>query len=172
MPEWEIKCKVATVAQRSCCKGSQKLNPTSHHSAWQPTPVFSPGEWTVEPGGLQSIGSQRVGHDWSHLACMHALWTRKIHELPWVPAAKTREPDWCFPLQIPFLYIMQILDLHPLSFWGQTSPCCDKNQENKAELATHQKIAREHTRSHFLPIRLGKKSCWECGEFSCTAERL
>ena len=34
--------------------------------AWQPTPVFLPGEspWTEEPGGLQSMGSQRVGHDW------------------------------------------------------------------------------------------------------------
>ena len=33
--------------------------------AWQPTPVFLPGEspWTKEPGGLQSIGSQRAGHD-------------------------------------------------------------------------------------------------------------
>ena len=31
-------------------------------NAWQPTPVFLPGEapWTEEPGGLQSIGSQRV----------------------------------------------------------------------------------------------------------------
>ena len=26
--------------------------------------------WTEEPGGLQSIGSQRVGHDWSKLASM------------------------------------------------------------------------------------------------------
>ena len=33
--------------------------------AWQPTPVFSHGEspWTEEPGGLQSMRSQRVGHD-------------------------------------------------------------------------------------------------------------
>ena len=33
--------------------------------AWQPTPVFLPGEfpWTEEPGGLQSMGLQRVGHD-------------------------------------------------------------------------------------------------------------
>ena len=32
---------------------------------WQPTPVFLPGEspWTEEPGGLQSIGLQRVRHD-------------------------------------------------------------------------------------------------------------
>ena len=31
---------------------------------WQPTPVSLPGKspWTEEPGGLQSIGSQRVGH--------------------------------------------------------------------------------------------------------------
>ena len=38
--------------------------------AWQPTSVFLPGEspWTEEPGGLQSIGSHRVGHDWSDLA--------------------------------------------------------------------------------------------------------
>ena len=28
--------------------------------------------WTVEPGGLLSTGSHRVGHDWSDLACVHA----------------------------------------------------------------------------------------------------
>ena len=34
--------------------------------AWQSTPVFLPGEcpWTEEPGGLQSMWSQRVRHDW------------------------------------------------------------------------------------------------------------
>ena len=39
--------------------------------AWQPTPVFLPGEspWTEEPGGLQFMGSQRVGHKGSELAC-------------------------------------------------------------------------------------------------------
>ena len=32
---------------------------------WQPTPVFLPGEspWTEEPGELQSMGLQRVGHN-------------------------------------------------------------------------------------------------------------
>ena len=32
----------------------------------QPTPVFLPGEspWTEEPDRLQSMGSQRVRHDW------------------------------------------------------------------------------------------------------------
>ena len=28
--------------------------------------------WTEEPGGLQSIGSQRVGHDGRDLACTHS----------------------------------------------------------------------------------------------------
>ena len=38
--------------------------------AWQPTWVFLPGEspWTEEPGGLQSVGSQRVWHNRSNLA--------------------------------------------------------------------------------------------------------
>ena len=33
---------------------------------WQPTPVLLPGKfpWTEEPGRLQSIGLQRVGHNW------------------------------------------------------------------------------------------------------------
>ena len=29
--------------------------------------------WTEEPGGLLSMGSHRVAHDWSNLACMRAL---------------------------------------------------------------------------------------------------
>ena len=33
--------------------------------AWPPTPLFLPGEspWTEKPGGLQSMESQRVGHN-------------------------------------------------------------------------------------------------------------
>ena len=50
--------------------------------AWQPIPVFLPGEspHKEEPGGLQSMGSQRVGHDW---ATKHS--TLKHHtNTPWV----------------------------------------------------------------------------------------
>ena len=34
---------------------------------WQPSPTFLPGEspWTEEHGGLQSMGSQRIEHDWA-----------------------------------------------------------------------------------------------------------
>ena len=36
--------------------------------ARQPTPVFLPGEspWTEEPGGLQSMELQKVGHNWAN----------------------------------------------------------------------------------------------------------
>ena len=46
--------------------------------AWQPTPAFYPWRipWTEEPGGLQSMGSQRVGHDWA------TKYTRVISEVP------------------------------------------------------------------------------------------
>ena len=47
---------------------------TAWRRAWQPTPVFLPGEspWTEEPGGLQSMGLQRVWHNWSDWARTHA----------------------------------------------------------------------------------------------------
>ena len=49
--------------------------------AWQPTPVFLPGEsYRQEPGRLQSMGSHRVRHDWSNLACKHA----RENLCPWI----------------------------------------------------------------------------------------
>ena len=39
---------------------------------WQPTPVFLPGESQGQLGGLPSLGSHRVGHDWSDLAAAAA----------------------------------------------------------------------------------------------------
>ena len=35
--------------------------------------IYSHPLWTEEPGGLMSMGSHRVRHNWSHSACMHAL---------------------------------------------------------------------------------------------------
>ena len=39
----------------------------SWRRAWQPIPIYLPGEspWTGEPSGLQSMGSQRVRHDYA-----------------------------------------------------------------------------------------------------------
>ena len=43
----------------------------SRSRAWQPTPVFLKTPMDREPSGLQSVGSHRVGHNWSNLARMH-----------------------------------------------------------------------------------------------------
>ena len=53
---------------------------------WHPTPVLLPEKipWTEEPGGLQSMGLLRVGHDWatslSLFTFMH--WRRKWQPTP------------------------------------------------------------------------------------------
>ena len=39
--------------------------------------------WTEEPGRLQSIGLQRVRHDWSNSACVHAIYTHIYTVDPW-----------------------------------------------------------------------------------------
>ena len=48
--------------------------------ACQPTPIFLPGEspWAEEPGGLQSMGPQRVRHNWAtkHSTVAHIKNTR------------------------------------------------------------------------------------------------
>jgi len=47
------------------CGFDPRVRKISWRRAWQPTPVFLPPRilWTEDPGGLQSRGSQRVGHD-------------------------------------------------------------------------------------------------------------
>ena len=59
--------------------------------------------WTEEPGGLQSIVSQRVGHNWSNWACRHApefcyyplhlvgAWIWAWERLGWVCTSLTSE---------------------------------------------------------------------------------
>ena len=55
--------------EATCNAGDPGLDPwvgkIPWKRAWQPIPVFLPGEspWTEESGGMQSMGSQRVGHD-------------------------------------------------------------------------------------------------------------
>ena len=45
------------------CRFSPWVRKISWRRKWQPTPVFLPGKssWTEEPGGLQFLGSRRVG---------------------------------------------------------------------------------------------------------------
>ena len=69
------------------CRFSPWVEKISWRRAWQPTLVFLPGEspWTEEPGGIQSIGSQRVRHNWSNLSRMHAQYNAPL------------PPDLCVP---------------------------------------------------------------------------
>ena len=48
--------------------------------------------WIEEPGGLQFIGSQRVGHDWSDLADIHAY----SNETKYFKKT-TKLKNWLFP---------------------------------------------------------------------------
>ena len=73
LPQWlsseESTCNARTTGDMGLIPGSQRF---PWRRAWKPTPVLLPGEspWTEEPDRLQSIGSQRVGHDLSYLACI------------------------------------------------------------------------------------------------------
>ena len=46
--------------------------------------------WTEEPGGLQSRGLQRVGHDWSNLAHTHTHWPCNTRILYWFMTKHSR----------------------------------------------------------------------------------
>ena len=78
---------------------------------WQPIPVFLPGKipWTEEPGRLQSMGLQRVGHDW-------------VNECTWMRAQYSTEncfvsffsyPFHQHPTCCPFWWCLDALPLHP-----------------------------------------------------------
>ena len=40
--------------------------------------------WTEEPGGLQSMGSKRVGHNWPHFWILLFYWVLRIFSIFWV----------------------------------------------------------------------------------------
>ena len=76
--------------------------------AWQTTPIFLPGESprTAEPGGLQSMGSQRVGHDWApdHRHIQASICTTNKHAPSYLLSKSIQAP-------ILFIYSQCIYDL-------------------------------------------------------------
>ena len=54
--------------------------------AWQPTPVFLPGEFHGQRSLMSyilSMGLQEIRHNWSDLACMHSqLWRKTWQSTP------------------------------------------------------------------------------------------
>ena len=68
---------------------------------WQPTPVFLPGEspWTEEPGELQSMGSQRVRHDWATNPFTFSIHVMKQEQDKFRFMWDDRQqytPEWCY----------------------------------------------------------------------------
>ena len=73
----------------------------TRRTQWHPTPVFLPGEsqgWW-EPGGLPSMGSHRVGHDWSNLAAAQSTapgaHNFKIFFFTWIQISFCRDQWVC-----------------------------------------------------------------------------
>ena len=66
------------VSKESTCNTGNKTwslgqeDPLEKEMATYPSILAWRTPWTEEPGGLQFMGSQRVRHDWSDLAHMHA----------------------------------------------------------------------------------------------------
>ena len=62
--------------------------------------------WTEDPGGLQSIGSQRGGHDWSDSVRMHVLYLSILNRkewfclLRWIGVSWTKTPRASVPFCI------------------------------------------------------------------------
>ena len=113
---------------------------------WQPTPVFLPGEspWTEEPGRLQSMGPQRVGHDWmtkhsiAHIcfitsprfpgiypinACLVSFFSQnsevddKLYGYYWVfPSYEILELVWSLPTKCPHTSLIWAFFLAPILF--------------------------------------------------------
>ena len=76
LPQWLSGKESACQCRRLRKRRGRRFNPWVRKilgkRKWQPTPVFLPGKilWTEEPGGLQSMGTQRVRYN---LAIEYAL---------------------------------------------------------------------------------------------------
>ena len=73
-----VKSPSANAGETQRCGLGPWVGKTPWRRKWQPTPVFLLRE-SHGQGRLQSIGWQRVGHDWSDLLIIHPLfvWLKK-----------------------------------------------------------------------------------------------
>ena len=71
--------------------------------------------WTEEPGGLQSMRSQRVEHNWSNLVCTHCVVTWKYMV---VPCAK------CFHINQLIIFLQWDPGVGKVNFTVLCSPLC------------------------------------------------
>ena len=89
-----------TPAMKNCLPQNQSLVPEllgttaiTWRRKWQPTPVLLLGKFhglrsSSEPGRLQSMGSQRVGHDWAALLTYSYNWQVNF---PWIQSGMIKK---------------------------------------------------------------------------------
>ena len=77
-----------------------KFDPWVRNIPWRPTPVFLPGEFTEEPDRPQSMGLQRVRHDWAtatflliyfliiQFSSVQSLSRVQLFATPWIAACQ------------------------------------------------------------------------------------
>ena len=143
--------------------------------AWQPTPVFSPGEtlWREEPGGPQSMGSQ--SQTWWKWISTHAGFPpRSLHYRSFLTKAEIR----CISLYLNFEYFkprgqkaqLDILKLTlQLEGWNPESTS-ERSPAHHYQLAVFQTLQKAWTkytwkicsvmRRGTLCERLGVRQCW------------
>ena len=108
------------------CPGGDPGNPLQYSCLRIP--------WTEEPGRLQSMGSQRVRHNWSDLACSLAMpsitwlcWTQNI------PTSLTTVPSLLYfslYIYICVCVCVCVFILNPQSYilWKATGESCTREQ--------------------------------------------
>ena len=96
--------------------------------ACQPTPVFSPREshGQEEPGAVQSMGLQRVEHDWSALVCIHAAWLFK----------RDRNSDGHIVLFFAFNWITRVT-IQTKKKWKKSKHNMDQTKHDFTPKVTH-----------------------------------
>ena len=80
--------------------------------------------WTEEPGGLRSIGSKRVRHDWSNLASTHAVFNIFLSD----PFFHLQKEIWQIYLKCCiyfFLFYAEFTSLKVCIISSSIILCCD-----------------------------------------------
>ena len=86
--------------------------------------------WTEEPGRLQSMGSQRVGHNWIDYVCMHSLTKRGHEHIRWVQSGSC-------PSAVPFSKDIISPDT---SEFGFRTKSCNKHKPIKSCSSTQTSV--------------------------------
>ena len=126
------------------CRLHKESQVRSLGRGWQPTPVFLPGKisWTEEPGGLHSLGSQTVRHDWRGLA-QHAQIQKHLFLNRVICHAAPSIWDSTHNAQGPGLTLVRELD-----------PTLTQLRPNK-EMIVFNKSVMNKGRVEFIPTSLG-----------------